>query len=113
VNDVRSFHPSNRLYNGEVTSAREALGAYAAQFRYEAATPYPGWEKDLIEGDAGAFSAAMEKGAADGDRLLAQYNERVGAAERALFEEWAGSADEDVRRIGEASLSGDWSSLAL
>jgi hypothetical protein len=41
------------------------------------------------------------------------YTRHVEAAKRQAFEEMAASDDEDLQAIGQAALSGDWSSLAI
>ncbi len=110
----RAAMPSNRLYRGEVTNAREAIQLYINALRYEASRD---WAPEPDDSDAPDYlkgESLWPKWIEEGEKHLREYEETVGAAERALAEKWAKADDGSITKvIGEAMLSGDYSGLAI
>jgi hypothetical protein len=109
---IRGAAPSNRLYRGEVTNAREAMQLYLVSLKDEARRDVPEPEDsdapDALKGNP--WPAWI----AEGEQHLREYEETVGAAERALAERWAAAPEGSITKtIGEAILSGDYSTLAI
>lgn len=95
-------HPSNRLYNNEVRG-REAIKTFIGQLRFEASLNI------YDDEDRAAFQAEI----AHAERLLAEWDGVVAAAEQQLALRWQSSGNETTRQFGEALVSGDYSRLAI
>ena len=89
-------HPSHKLQRGECRDFRHAMTQVVAQWALERR----GDEPDIAALLGEYKTAAMQ--------CLAEYDKRVRPVERKLFATWAASADENVKTIGEAALSGEW-----
>ena len=112
LDERRAAMPSNRLYHGEIRNAREAFETHIALLRHEAAM----WVKEPEDSDApdGLKDDPWPKWIEEAERLLREYDETVGAAERALAERWAAQPDGSYSHIfGSAMLATDYSRLAI
>lgn len=112
----RAMLPSNRLYNGEITDADEAMQAHINALHHED----HGFVHDDDDEQGKRFAAEWKGYIASAQATYKEYRERVAAAreafqaaERAIFEDFAKSEDSTRKNIGEAGLSGDWSRLAI
>lgn len=103
-------HPSNRLYNGEISNFREAIETHIAALRLERNSPY-------VDGDdeeTRKYRADFDGYIAAAQALLTEYDATVGAAERALFERWAASPEGSLAQtVGKGALVGDYTGLAV
>lgn len=104
----RTSSSSNALYRGEARDFRHAMQLVIAQCQAEQrlTAGWPAEDKGDLPDLLAAYIAAAR-------RCLAEYEARVRAAETELALAWQKSADEDVRRIGEALARGDYSDLAI
>lgn len=105
-------HPSNRLYNGECTDVVDALETYIGALRFEEAT-CARLARDFGATDGPDGVVAFPKELMAAQSCLSQYTERVHSIAQTLFAEWAASDDPNVKMIGEAAQSSDFSILAI
>lgn len=107
-----ALNPSNRLYRGEIHSFREAIELHIQLLRHElGVVDRLGFDNDEEEAK---YRADFEGYIADAETLLREYEEKIGAAERALFEEWTKAENGSSRwTCGQCGLSGDYSPLAI
>jgi hypothetical protein len=79
---------------------RHALLLAIAQYREEV---------DLSDGNTWDLIQQIDMA----KRCLLQYDEAIAQAEQALFQQWAASADADVKRLGQVGISHDYAQLAI
>lgn len=103
-------HPRNRLYRGETTSLEAALPVVISQCYYEhRLTELLVDEDPTYREEFAAAILAVDEYREAAERCLAEYHQHV----RPLYEQWAASPNEHVRRIGEAALARDYARLAV
>ena len=107
-----TFNASNRLYNGECGSIREAFGLMIAQYQQEMQWIRTKYLADFPE-DGQQGLAELGTTIAKVEQCREEYTAAIEGVAQALFAQWQASDDEDIARIGEAALTQDYSRLAL
>jgi hypothetical protein len=119
----RGFHPSNRLSSGDVTNPREALELYRRALERERAEcariaaqcpPDPHDPHDVALHAQISDDEFWAREVETAQAMLAEYDAVVGAAMRALAEQWTAEGEESIRHAaGLALTDGDWSRIAI
>lgn len=103
-------HPSNVLSSGEVTDFVTAMNLVIQQCELEARLDHIHCDHDA-QGEH--LQSMLHASAEAARRCKATYLERVKAVERELAREWQNSDSEEIRSVGVALDSGEYSLLAI
>lgn len=98
-------HPSNVLYNGEAHDFEHAMNLVVGECDRESAIVDPEYQDKLV--------SSLDKFKQAAQRCRTEYTLSVRAAEAELALKWIESGDPDMKLIGEALRSRDYSILAI
>lgn len=110
----RKYHPSNRLYNGDVRTFREAIRTVEAACDFERhiseaynASLGPDEQHERCPEDIFDDFKAVAR------QALAIYEREVGEAEQRAIAAMRATGNEDLRRFAACLESGEYSDLAI